>query len=323
MVSSILMKSLNKSEREVFGEIMKTDVFVKIFSDTRSQEEMDRDVDQAFEMFRAFERRMSRFVPDSELSRLNQSEESIVSEELFHILFQCRKYYEETGGIFDPSILGDLKREGYGVSIGEEKFGVYAMGRSNRYTFSDVSLDEQTRCVRKPKDLEIDLGGIGKGYIVDRVSERLLEEYANIFVCAGGDIRTVGADQENGYAFWVSDVENPFEKTGSVATLLLHDCGTATSGTNRRNWVVGKDKKHHLIDSRLKQSAQTDLITVTVVAQTTEQADVWAKTLCILGSREGMNCARDRNIAALFVDVSGNISSTEKMETYLWREDNK
>lgn len=316
------MTQWKKSEREIFRDIMKTDVFVKILSDEQSQEEMDYDVDQAFKMFRDFERKMSRFAPESELSQLNRSEEMIVSEELFDLLERCKKYHRETEGLFDPAVLPDLKREGYELSIDDDRFGMNGSEGINKYVFSDIFLDEKTRSIQKPLELEIDLGGIGKGYIVDKVAGILAEKYANLFVCAGGDIRAIGQNQEDGYDFWASDVEDPLGGDKSVATLLLRNNGVATSGVNRRKWGTGEKKKHHLIDPRSKQAAETDLITVTVVAPTTERADVWAKVLCILGIKKGMEYARKKNVSALFVDIFGNVFYTQDMGQYIWEASN-
>lgn len=314
------MKLWKISEQETSREIMSTDVFVKVASQERSQEEMDEDVARAFEMFCSFEQRMSRFILESELSCFNRMEEGIISQELFLILSRCKRYYVQTGGIFDPSILANLKQEGYGKSFKSDQFGKGGKILKETYTFSDVELDEELLCARKPKNLEIDLGGIGKGYIVDRVTERLGEKYDDIFVCAGGDIAVRGADRENGYDFWASDIENPFDVEHSVATLVLRDNAVATSGTNRRKWEVNGNKKHHLIDPRFGRSAETDVVSVTVVAHTAEEADVLAKTLCILGSDAGMRYAQEKEIATLFVRDSGAIIKSKEIKKYIWRQ---
>lgn len=314
------MKVWKISEQEVSRDIMSTDVFVKIISDRHTQEEMDVDVSRAFDQFRDFERHMSRFLPESEVSQLNHSEGGVVSKELFDLLTQCKKYHSETQGIFDPSILTHLKREGYGASFLSDQFGrgKQKQETEERYVFVDVVLDEARLSVQKPLGLEIDLGGIGKGFIVDQVVDRLGKKYENVFVYAGGDISVRGVDKENGYSYWASDIENPVDDAYVISTVLLKDCAVATSGTNRRKWRVGAEERHHLIDPRLGRPAKTDIVSVTVIEETAERADVWAKTLCILGLQEGMARACERGIPAIFVDTFGKVRYTESMPEYLW-----
>lgn len=326
MVLSIHMKKWQACEREVKREIMNTDVFVKVLSNRKTSMEMQEDVDAAFAQFRDFENRFSRFLPESELSRLNVSRERCVSMELFDILKKCEKYYMETDGIFDPSILSSLKKEGYRESYEGNAYKVSAhkvsaQGTGDHYTFSDVQLLPKKRLVRKPQKLLLDLGGIGKGYIVDRVAEKLAYTYDNVFVCAGGDIRAYGEDKKNRYAFWASDVENPMHQDEGVATVLLKDCAVATSGINRRRWRVNNQEKHHLIDPNTGESANTDVVSVTVVSGDAESADIWAKVLCILGSNEGLRRAEEKAIPGIFVEQNGSIQYTQYVKSYVWKKD--
>jgi len=94
--------------------------------------------------------------------------------------------------------------------------------------------NEAERSVRKPRDVAIDLGGIGKGYIVDQVADELSKKYAHGIVDAGGDMRIMGKNREQNLDYWAIDVENPFDATRALAVLLLSECAVATSGTNRR-----------------------------------------------------------------------------------------
>lgn len=306
-------------EQEVRGEIMNTDVFVKIASSRISEDEMRADIHETFARFREFEKRFSRFIGGSELVRLNSSSGKRVSREMFDILERCALYYKETNGVFDPTVLRALEREGYRKSFGSAAFDSddgTEEGAAN--TFARVKLLRKDRTVHKPKYLTIDLGGIGKGYIVDRVTETLAQKYEHVFVCAGGDIRAVGVDKENGYDFWAVDVEESVSKSGSVATILLKGLAVATSGVNRRAWTVENQKKHHLIDPQTGKSAETDLISVTVVSETAEEADVRAKVLCISGLKKGLELAKKRKLAALFVDQAGKVTYTANIKQYLW-----
>jgi thiamine biosynthesis lipoprotein len=314
------MSDWQSVEHEITGEIMKTDVFVKVISSAESEAKMRKDVELAFQLFRGFDARFSRFLPASELSLFNASVGGCVSSELFMLLSQSSRWFRETNGVFDPSILPILESEGYSGSFGEAKFGV-PLGHtetSGAYRFDSLSFDESALSIRKPINLRIDLGGIGKGYIVDRVADMLRKRYANFFVYAGGDIFASGRNAVEGYDFWAIDVENPLNES-IVTTLLLSDRAVATSGTNRRRWMIDDQEKHHLIDSRTSRSAETDLVSVSVVADSVEEADVWAKTLCILGFNKGTKIAEEKGIPSIFIGKDGKITANRYIQKFIWK----
>jgi thiamine biosynthesis lipoprotein len=298
---------------------MKTDVFVSVLSETAETARMESDIDEAFRMFRTFESRFSRFRPESELSRLNASGEMAVSSDLFSLLECAKRRHEETDGLFDPSILSALEAEGYGGSFRTESFGIPGKPVAERHFFREIRLDPMSRTVRKPIGLRIDLGGIGKGYIVDRVAEFLKREYRHFFVCAGGDICAGGKNMVAGYDYWAVDAENPVSDAASIATLLLSDKAVATSGIDRRRWMVDGNERHHLVDPRTGRSAETDLVSVTVVGETVEEAEVWSKSLVILGLEEGRKRAEEKNIPTLFVTRSRGMEYNSFMEPYVWK----
>ncbi|MBP9751872.1 MAG: FAD:protein FMN transferase [Candidatus Moranbacteria bacterium] len=299
---------------------MKTDVFVKVLSDTAGAAEMEEALDEAFRMFRAFESRFSRFLPESELSRFNASEKMVVSPDFFSLLESAKRRYEETDGLFDPSILSALKAEGYDGSFLTESFGIPGDSFAEKHFFRELRIDPVSRMTRKPIGLKIDLGGIGKGYVVDRVAEFLKREYEHFFICAGGDICAGGKNMSAGYDYWAVDVEDPVSDTASIATLLLSDRAVATSGVDRRRWAVDGRERHHLIDPRTGRSAETDLVSVTVVGETVEAAEVWSKSLVILGLEEGRARAEEKHIPALFVTREGKMEYNGHIGPFLWKE---
>jgi FAD:protein FMN transferase len=126
------------------------------------------------------EQRFSRFLPASELSELNRSAGNAIqiSDDLMDILQLSMKYYTETNGIFDPSILSDLKRIGYDRSM--DQIRAHGAGlspgvpnRTPRPAFNEIRFDRANNRVRLPRGMEIDLGGIAKGWIVEKAAQLL------------------------------------------------------------------------------------------------------------------------------------------------------
>lgn len=311
-VFSIPMKHSVATEHEEKGKIMKTDVFIKLFSDQYPKEEMDSDIARGFQMFRDFEAQFSRFSEESELSHFNRSEGGKVSLEFFSLLKKCVEFYESTEGIFDPSILSTLERIGYKGSPLPEL-------STKKGLFSQLILNETDQTVQKPKDLLIDLGGIGKGYIVDKVADELSKKYTNGIVDAGGDMRVFGGDEEQRLDYFAIDVEDSFDTTKTLTTIMLSDCAVATSGINRRRWQYGGEDHHHIIDPAKETSVRTDVVQVTVVAPCATEADVFAKTLLILGLERGLAFAQERNIPALFVGENKQVTSNSLFQKYEWK----
>lgn len=311
-------------EREVRGEIMRTDIFVKLVSATRGEAELNRDLDDAFASFRDVSRRFSRFREDSELSRLNASSETRVSSDLAALLAEAIGLHRETDGVFDPSVLVALESEGYAGSFGGETFGIPS-GRTEeeRHAFTELNVDAGSGTVRKPKGLRMDLGGIAKGFAVDRVA-RMLRERGNgdFLIDAGGDIYASGCDIERSYGYWAIDIAPPAGMAMRPILLMLRDMAVATSGTDRRRWMVEGEARHHLIDPRTGKSAVTDIVSATVVGESVVRAEVLAKTLCMLGQEQALSFAEERRIAAFLVTESGKTVYNRHMKPYVFVETN-
>jgi len=251
------------------------------------------------------ERRFSRFLPQSEVSCLNQSagEWRIVSQELMEMLVLSLGYYHETGGLFDPSILPALKRAGYDRSMNEIRHhGASAFReapQSARADFRQIETDTEGQRVRLPPSMEIDLGGIAKGWIVEKAAT-LLEGYSTACaVSAGGDIVFRGSPRDSWG--WRVNIEDPLDPSRVVWGLQLGPCAVATSSVAKRSWQQGGRVRHHLIDPRTAEPVAADALSVTVVSPTMVAAEVYAKALLIGGERERPRLASRRPELVYFV----------------------
>ena len=104
-------------------------------------------------------------------------------------------------------------------------------------------------------------------------------------------------------------------------TIPLHSGAVATSGIAHRHWWQGQTLRHHLLDPRTGLPAQSDLWSVTVVADRCEQAEVAAKVAFILGSRQGADFLRRHRIAGLLVREDGTWESVEPWPAHLMEEE--
>ena len=232
----------------------------------------------------------------------------------------AQQYVEQTNGLFDPSILPDLERVGYDRSMdlirAEE-----ALLPAARFTPSPHLLPLQGLLVNPdenliymPHGVRIDLGGIAKGWIAEQAALILADYSLACLVDAGGDMFMVG--QPEGEESWQIELEDPRNAGLSLTRLNVPPGAVTTSSVAKRKWKQGETSRHHLIDPRTGEPAETDWLSVTVIAPHADMSEVFAKALLIAGPREAEMVARNApEIAYLAVDREGKIwGSLESLE---------
>jgi len=269
-----------------------------------------------FETTRIFidrsEQRFSRFLTTSELTRLNcsQGEWFEASPELFEVLKLAQHYYHETQGLFDPSILPDLKRAGYDRSIDEIRVHGANSNRKSEINekpeFEDLWLEEQTHKIWLPVGMGIDLGGIAKGWIAEQAAIMLARDANACAVNAGGDLCLIGIPE--GQSYWEIGLEDPRNPEKNLTLLKVGPGAVATSSVTKRTWQQEGKRQHHLIDPRSGEPAVTDWVSVTVVAPQGATAEVFAKALLIAGSEKSEHVlAGNSEITFIAVDPQGRL----------------
>ena len=244
---------------------------------------------EAAESFiRTSEQRLTRFSEQSELSGLNRSAGNWfhASPELFELIHESLRYFHDTGGLFDPSILRDLKRAGYDRTLDEVRRFTsdpqpadWSIGSSS--SFDMVQLDAGTSSILLPADLQIDLGGIAKGWIAEHAA-RLLAQYSiACAVSAGGDMFLIGTP--GGQDHWDVGLEDPRDPTQDIIMLKVGEGAVATSSVAKRVWMQGPVSRHHLVDPRSHEPVETDWLSVTVIASSMLTAETFAKAALIGG----------------------------------------
>lgn len=270
------------------------------------------------------EQRFSRFLPASELTELNRSAGDWVpiSRDLMEMLELAHKYNQETHGIFDPSILPALKHAGYDRSMDEiGAHGVVESGpgmkRSLKKDFETIEFDPATNQARIPVDMEIDLGGIAKGWIVKQAAAQLHQYSEACGVSAGGDILFVGLPQDG--LGWDVYLEDPRDPSQMLAQLNIPCGAVATSSVMKRSWRKGNQSQHHLIDPRTGEPAQTEWLSVTVIYPDIIAADVYAKTILI----GGRHCAEELleakpKLTFIAVDQQGRLQGSPNFKDFIY-----
>jgi len=233
---------------------------------------------------REAEARFTRFLPDSELARLNAGDGRYlpVSPEMFAMLEAALWAFEESEGLVNAAVLAALVSAGYDRSF-RQGLSEPALAASVKLPpLPEVLLlDSATRSAALAPGAALDLGGIAKGALADL----LIDELGDNAVCnLGGDLRVQGLGPEgDGWHIGLCD----------RSAVALTEGAVCTSGTTRRRWG---QSAHHLIDPRTGMPARTDLAEVSVVTDSALRGEVYAKSAMLLGSGVGLAFLEARGV---------------------------
>jgi thiamine biosynthesis lipoprotein len=243
---------------------------VELLLDVHPSAESELAFARAEREFERLEAHFSRFRPDSELSALNRAGAIDAGDDLLAVTRLAVEARERTGGRFDPTVHDALVSAGYDRTFAE----VRADGPAGlpRRCGGEVRIDGHR--IEVEPGFRLDLGGIAKGYAVERAAATL-RSAGPALVNAGGDIAAHGR-------LWPVGVETG---DGQI-TLGLEDCALATSGRDRRRWRRNGTEAHHLIDPETGSPAKSEYLRVTVTAPTAVEAEVLAKAV-FLGAEPG------------------------------------
>jgi thiamine biosynthesis lipoprotein len=246
------------------------------------------------------ERRWSRFLPESELSRLNAAagKPVIVSADTFSVITSAVDAWEHSGGRFDPTIHDALCTIGYDRPFVEiDDAGDHPGHAAPSPGCALIELDPHLRAVRLPAGVRLDLGGIAKGAAADLVVSRLLDAGADgACVNLGGDIRVEGTAPTG--AGWIIALAFGGETHRRIA---LGRGAVCTSTRTKRRWTTADGERHHIIDPRLGRST-AGVRWVSVIAARATQAEVLTKTVFVAGAVDGRRIVEDNGCYAVIVD---------------------
>jgi thiamine biosynthesis lipoprotein len=242
--------------------------------------------------FARLEDMLSRFRPDSELSRLNRNGSIEASRELRELVALALAARQETGGRFDPTLHDAVVAAGYNRTFAQ----LADDGSPTRRPSGGGEVAIRGRRIELGRNAYLDLGGIAKGYAADRCVP-VLAEHGPALVNAGGDIAVSGPRSHG--SPWPVAVDVP----SGLLTVTLDNGGLATSGRDRRRWRRDGEERHHLIDPRTLRPAEGGPLSVTVAAASATAAEVLAKALFLADDAERE--ASSAGMAAVIVPDDG------------------
>ena len=288
-----------------------------------SRNELEPGFGQVRRFIAATEARFSRFRQDSELCQLNRSAGTWfrASAELFDLVQEALELHHLTGGLFDPTTLTALQRVGYDRSMDliqdsglQSALSIYQPTTSR---LGQVHLDPDNTAVFLPAGVQIDLGGIAKGWIAEKAVHLLAEYTPAGAVSAGGDIAFHGIP--TGEPGWQISLEDPRDEQAVLTILHLSGGALATSSVTRRRWWQGSQLRHHIIDPHTGMPAEVEWLSVSVGAPKATTAEAFAKAVLIGGTDLGTRLAAQiPGLWFIAVHPDGSLSGTQKSKEMVY-----
>jgi FAD:protein FMN transferase len=269
------------------------------------------------------ERLWSRFIADSEVSRLNRAAGAAVevAPATVELIERAAEGWRITNGLFDPTLLNEVIAAGYDRDFDDVRDnggGPAPAVRPSRPPGPEfpVSVDRDASTASVAGGVGFDSGGIGKGLGADLVAALLRREGATAaLVNLGGDLRAAGAPAPGA---WKVGLDNPFDASApSPVQLVLTDHALATSTTLLRRWVQRGEERHHLIDPRTGRPCESDVASVSVVADRGWRAEALAKAALLVGVERALPLLAANRATGLVVDMQGRVHTAPGLQPYL------
>jgi thiamine biosynthesis lipoprotein len=269
---------------ESSAEAMGSTYSLVIYGEDRDR--MEAAAEKAFDEARRLDGLLSNYLPDSAWTEVNRhaAERPVqVPQELFDLLAACVRYSRESDGAFDITVgplmrvWGFYKGSGHLPRPGEVGTALAGVGYKN------MILDATNRTVRfSRKGVEMDPGGIGKGYAVDRMVGILKKEQIKIALVSASGSSIYGMGAPPGEAGWTVGIRDPKDETKTVQDIVLKDESLSTSGNYEKFFEADGKVYAHIMDPRTGYPAP-GMLSVSIVSPRTIDSEAWCKPFFING----------------------------------------
>ncbi|HET6612752.1 MAG TPA: FAD:protein FMN transferase [Kofleriaceae bacterium] len=301
------------------AQVMGTDVNLTIWGEDEKAAAAASEA--ALDELRRVDKLMSSWLPGSDVSKINAAagKRAVkVSPEVLKVILKAQVVAQKTGGAFDITV---------GAFHGLWKFGEDRDGsipspeavkeRVEKVGYRDVIVNRRRRTVKlRRRGMRITLGGIAKGYAVDRVVAIMRKRgFADFIIQVGGDLYASGRRGDRAWRVGIRDPRGDRASTFAVAE--IENRTFSTSGDYERGFVKDGVRYHHILDPETGRPARKSR-SVTVLAKDAFTADAWSTSLFVLGAERGMKIVEAMpDVEAVIVDAQNHIHVSSGLRTKL------
>jgi len=302
----VLLTGCGQAPQTVRDFILNTEVYVTVYRSRDVSAAQD-----AMELCRQLELIFSRTQENSELARLNRREITEVSDHLARVIETGLEYGRITDGAFDITMgavtsLWDFTAEAPVVPTSD------AVDEAlSSVSWNSISVKGNNITFRDPHT-QLDLGGIAKGYIADRMAE-LLEDrnVSSAIISLGGNLYFLGGKPDG--SDFQAGIQLPYaSRSTTIGGLPVQDCSIVTSGVYERCFTLEDVFYHHILDPETGFPAETELTAVTIISASSLEADALSTASFLLGPQRGMELIESLDgVEAIFIteDLQPSLSS--------------
>lgn len=288
--------------------IFNTRVFQKISTENVNGELI---LKKSTEIMKKLEHILSFYNDNSDITKINKNAGKDfvnVSDSTFEIVKKSKYYSQLTNGLFDISVAPLVKAWG----ICNDSLKVLNNDTIDKLlpliNYNDIILDEENVSIMLNKENQkIDLGGIAKGYIADLIIDFYKENNVkSAIVNIGGNIKVLGRKSHED--LWQVGIYKPIKhSTDIICSLAIEDLSIVTSGVYERVFISNNKLYHHILDPRTGYPASTDIMSITIVNESSLLFDVLATPLLIMGTFEASKFMQNHNIEGIIITTNNKI----------------
>jgi len=320
VIFSVLLRAEGQTTQQLFTRVhpaMGTEFTLYIYA--ADADAADREADRAFAIVDQLESLLSNYQPQSELSRINREAGShpvTTDPETFRFLKESLAWSARSDGAFDITVGKLMKVWGFFRSTGHVPTDAELARVRDATGWKRVVLTAGTRTVRfTAPGVELDPGGIGKGFAVDAAIHELRADGVRAALLSAGSstIYALGAPPDA--AGWKLRVPDPQHRRVAISTMVLHDTSLSTANCSEKHFVVGGHQYCHIMDPRTLRPVE-GCLQATVIAPSATDSDALSNVMFVLdrAGRRRVMASLPRADGALVVLADGSA------ERYRWAE---
>lgn len=263
----------------------------------------------------SFHKRMSIYESTSEISSLNHmagSNSLFISPEIYDLIRRSIAYSKLTNGAFDITAfpLKKIWQTAEQIPTEAQIYHAKKLVNYRNIVFSD------NKIMLKYSGMGVDLGGIAKGFAVDKITELLkIRGIASGVINFGGSVFVLGEERSVG-------IQTPFGKKGTyIGTIRVKNKAVVTSGAYENYRVINGTAYQHILDPHTGYPVNNELLAVTLIGAKAEELDALATGVCVMGIQKGYDLLKKRQIDAIFIKKDGSVLLTEGVkESFSFKE---
>lgn len=293
------------------GEAFGTAYAVKYYDAPVNAPEVQKGIDSV--IYRV-NKSMSTYIPQSDISKINRADTTVVVDEMFKEVFTLsRKVYETTNHYFDPTVGGLRNAYGFGDTKPIAVIDRARLDSMMQYVgLNKIAISPNGKVSKKYPEVYLDFNAVAKGYGIDRIAVYLESRgFQHFLIELGGEVRGSGLNQRTlkPWTVGVESVNSNQENRSHVAVVALENLSMASSGNYRKNRIDEQTGQQyvHTINPLTGSAEKSDVLGATVIAVDCATADAYATAFMAMGLERSKDVlAQIMDVEAYLVYAKGN-----------------